>query len=266
MARLSHIVARSVTLAALAALAPAAAVAQTTTPSTPPSAPATLAATVGTCTTGLTPEERTAVFTGSMAQVKKSVTMAMRFELSERIGDAGPYAKLKLTGFSSWQRSEKNVAGFVYDKRVQQLEAPAAYRVTVRFRWYDARGRVVKTATRTSAPCRQPDLRPDLTVSQLTVGGTRPDGTALYTVTVRNAGKTATTASFTTGLTIDRIAQPLQTLQALAPDTSATLSFVGPRCVAGAAIVATIDVGQVVDEADEGDNLERKSCPGATGS
>ena len=39
---------------------------------------------------------------------------------------------------------------------------PAAYRFHVTFRWLDADGAVVREAARTTAVCRQPDLRPDL--------------------------------------------------------------------------------------------------------
>lgn len=243
-------------LAVLAGAVPSVAAAQTPAPARPP-----LAATVTTCTTGLTLADRTVVFTGSMPPVQGSVSMAMRFDLYDREDDSDPYTRVKVPGFGRWERSAKQVAGFVYDKRVEQLQTPADYRVTVSFRWYDAGGKVMRRKQRTSPVCRQPDLRPDLRVTRLLIGGARPDGTALYSVTLRNAGRTAIGAPFATGLSVDGVVQPAQTLATLEPDATATLTFVAPRCVPGAAIVATTDLGGAIDEAEEAGNTERKSCP-----
>lgn len=244
-------------LAAGAALAGAPAAAQDLPPRPP------LAATVSSCQTGLTADERAVVFTGSMPAIRRAVRMSMRFELYERAGETGPYVRVRLSGFGNWVRADPGVAGFVYAKRVEQLAAPSAYRVLVRFRWYDARGRVVRRRERTSAGCRQPDLRPDLRVARLLIGAARPDGSALYTVTVRNAGRSAVSAPFTTGLSIDGVAQPVEALGGLDVNGTATVVFVGPRCAAGAAVIAVADADATVDEVDEYDNTERRSCPDA---
>jgi hypothetical protein len=225
----------------------------------PPARP-TLAATVSTCRTGLTADERTVVFTGAMPAMGKAVSMAMRFDLFERPGDTGPYTRVRIPGFSVWTHSDPDVAGFVYDKRVEMLAAPSAYRVEVRFRWFDAHGRVVKRATRTSAACRQPDLRPDLHVTRLLLGAPRPDDTAVYTVTVANTGRTAVTLPFATGLSVNGVPLAPQELRGLDAGGVTTLTFTGPRCVAGSSVLATVDAGRAVDEAGEGDNTGRATC------
>lgn len=244
-------------LAVCAAPLPAAAHAQA---GPPPDRPE-LAATVTQCTTGVLETDRSVDFTGSMPAVDKAVSMAMRFELYERPGDTGPYTRLKVPGFSTWNRSDRGVAGFVYDKRVERLAAPSAYRVEVRFRWLDARGKVVKTARRTSPACHEPDLRPDLRITRLLVGPPRADGSGLYTVTVANLGRTAVLAPFATSLTIAGAPVGAQTLTGLAAGGATTLTFSAPRCAPGADVVATADAGQAVDEAGEGDNTERTACP-----
>lgn len=224
----------------------------------PPAPP--LGVTVSTCTTGLTPDERTVVFTGAMAVAPKAVSMAMRFDLYERPGDTGPFARVRIPGFSTWTRSDPNVAGLAYDKRVEMLAAPSAYRVEVHFRWFDARGRVVKRALRTSPACHQPDLRPDLQVTRLLVGAPRPDDTALYTVTVQNSGRTAALVPFATALSVGGVALAPQELRGLGAGGVSTLTFTGPRCVPGSAVLATVDAKGVVDEAGEADNTGRATC------
>ncbi len=225
----------------------------------PPRAPL-LAATLTTCTTGLDAADRVAVFTGTMP-ARKAASMAVRFDLYERSGAVGPFRRLTVPNFGEWERSQRNVAGFQYDKRVQALQAPAAYRVTVRFRWYDANGQVIRRATRTTPVCEQPDLRPDLRITRVAVGGTRADGTRLYTVTVRNVGATATTVAFTTALTAGPVVLPEQSIGILDAGGASTLAFVGRACAAGARVVATVDSRGSIDEAVETDDVARRTCP-----
>jgi hypothetical protein len=168
---------------------------------------------------------------------------------------------VKVPGFSAWVRSDRGVAGFVYDKRVEHLDAPSAYRVDVRFRWFDARGRVVKSARRTSAACHQPELRPDLRVTRLLVGPARPDGTALYTVTVGNLGRSPVLAPFVTTLRLGSAPAVGQSLTGLGTGATSTLTFTAPRCAPGTDVVATADAARSVDEVAEADNTERAACP-----
>jgi hypothetical protein len=114
-----------------------------------------LAARLTSCTTGDDPSRRTAVFTGSMPRVRDAARLAMRFDLYERRPGRG-WRRLAVPNFGRWERSATGVAGFVFDKRVQRLDAPAQYRVTVRFRWYDADGDVLRHARRTSRRCVEP--------------------------------------------------------------------------------------------------------------
>jgi hypothetical protein len=235
------------------ALAPVAAPAQTATK------PPALGVAVQTCDTGLLALGRVAVFTASMPSVPKAVTLAIRFDLEERDGLLGPYLTVTVPNFGRWERSEPNVAGFVYSKRVEALAAPAAYRVKVRFAWLDAGGATVKTARRTSAPCRQPDLRPDLRVTRLHVGKAS-DGGGLYSVTVRNVGASAVTTPFLITLS-GGVAHQEQEVAALAAGAAVNFVFRAPRCAAGTPVLARADPGHSVDEANERDNVARTTCP-----
>jgi hypothetical protein len=259
-----HATAAACALAAVAlgSAAPGAGARTEPAPGTPPVVPARppLAATVTTCTTGLDATDRTAVFTGSMPAIRRATSMAMRFELYERPDPDRPFTKVRLPSFGAWVRADPNVAGFVYDKRVQQLAAPSAYRVIVHFRWYDAHGRVVRRTQRTSTTCREPDLRPDLRVTRVLIGSARADGSALYTVSLRNAGASPVTAPFATALTVDGVVQPALSLPALDAGAASTLTFTAPACTAGAPVVVAVDATRAVDEADETDDIARRSC------
>lgn len=230
-----------------------------TGPSVAPARPP-LAATVTSCATGLNAADRTAVFSGSMPTIRRATSMAMRFELYARHDETGSFSRLRVPGFSSWVRSDANVAGFVYDKRVQQLAAPSAYRVLVHFRWYDAHGHVVRRTERTSSSCREPDLRPDLQIAALVIGPARADGTAPYAVTVRNAGLSAVSAPFATALTVGGVLQPLLQLPALDAGASTTMTFSAPACTPGQTVGVAVDADGVVPEADEADDVLRRPC------
>lgn len=224
--------------------------------------PPALGVAVATCDTGLAAGDRAAVFTGSMPAIAKGTSMAMRFDLEERLGATGRFAKLSVPNFGRWERSEPAVSGFVYAKRIQALQAPAAYRVKVRFRWLDAEGTVVRAAHRVSAPCEQPDERPDLRIARLRVG-TGGGGIGLYSVTVRNAGPTDVLTPFTIALSIGGVPQQAQEVGALASGATVTFVFRAPRCAEGTAVVARVDTGRTVDEANERDNAVRTVCPAA---
>ena len=69
--------------------------------------------------------------------------------------------------------------------------APGSYKALVRFRWYDKAGKLLRSTTRSSPVCKQPDQRADLRAGTLdAVRGPLPDQ-ATYQLEVRNDGHTA---------------------------------------------------------------------------
>lgn len=240
-------------LAALGAALPAAARAD--------AAPVPLTAKVSACTTGATAAARTAVFTGSMPADPRAVRLGMRFELRELPDGARHPRRVRAGSFGAWQRSEPGAGGYVVDKRVEGLHAGSSYRVSVRFRWYDADGTVVRTATRLSGACRQPDRRPDLRVTGVTVEPGAAGLPSTYRVTVRNDGRSATADPFGVVLVAgDMVLRPADPMAPLAPGSSRTVAITGPACAPGTALRAVADSEDDVEESDEQDNVLTRPC------
>lgn len=247
----------ALTTATLAALAlPGAAHAVTPT-DVPPSAVPELSARLDACAVGATSAQRAAAFTGAMPADQAAAVLSMRFELEQRRGST--WKPLAVPGFRTWQRSDPDAAGFVYAKRVERLASGASYRVTVGFRWTDADGRVVRRAERRTRVCRQPDLRPDLTVLGVTAEPSA-DGTVRYVAQVRNDGPGALTGPLRVALAVDGTAAPAQEVARLAARATTQLTWSAPPCVAGGAVRVDADPDAAVEEADEADNAFVLRC------
>jgi hypothetical protein len=130
-----------------------------------------LSARLTSCTTGATGPDRAAVFTGSMPAVPGTQQMAMRFDLLQRRPGSPLFRRVAAPKLGAWERSRRDptLPGYIVTKRVDGLAAPGAYRAVVRFRWYDAHGRVARHARRVTRACRQLDQRPDLTIGDVSV-------------------------------------------------------------------------------------------------
>jgi hypothetical protein len=244
---------RAASIVALLALAaPAAAHAQA-----PP-----LRAKVTSCQTGPAATDRVASFTGSMPRIKGTKRMWMRFDLQVRIPPAPSYKTIKVPGLGVWQKSAtgKTSSGFVFNQRVQALGAPGAYRVTVRFRWYGRSDRLLRSTSRHSGTCTQPDQRPDLRAGDLGGVAGPVAGQATYYLGVANEGRTAAGA-FDVGFTVAGAEQPDQRVDGLAPGADQTLTFVGPRCAPGTTLRFVLDARDEVDESVESDDVVDRPCP-----
>ncbi len=126
-----------------------------------PSEPVELGVEVTQCETGAAGDDRVAVFRGSMPASPPALRLAMNFALQERLPGATEFAAVDVKNFGVWQKSTaRRASGYVVDKRVEGLVPGAAYRVVVRFRWYARGGKVLRSAKRTSAMCKQPAAHP----------------------------------------------------------------------------------------------------------
>jgi CARDB protein len=157
-------------------------------------------------------------------------------------------------------RSEPGRTGFIYTKTVRALRAPGAYRASVRFRWYDADGRVVRRAGRRTRLCRQPDPRPDLQAATLTAAPGLGPATVTYLLTVRNAGRGAA-GPFAVGLTTAGMPQSPVVVSGLAPGESRVVELAGPRCAPGSTVRFVLDPANAVAESDEADDVVDRACP-----
>jgi hypothetical protein len=123
-------------------------------------APADGTASVGIeqCVTSTVQAERSATFTAQMAATATTQKMAMKIELQQRLHGESEFHTLAAPGFGVWRTSEPGVEIYKYVKQITNLDAPAAYRVLVRFRWLDERGHVLKHDELHSSRCLQPTL------------------------------------------------------------------------------------------------------------
>jgi hypothetical protein len=243
------------TLLCLALLAPAGAA------SAKPPAKALLVA----CERGTDITERAGVFEGEMRTVPGAARMQMRFKLQVRTPERDRWTAVAAPGFGGWLSSATGTSRYVYTRRVENLVAPAAYRVQIRFRWLDADGATIETARSSSRRCTQPDPRPNLVVRAI---GVEPGATAArrsYVVLVRNSGRTEAAAS-SLALSVDGRELPATPVAALAPGEYTLVTVDGPACSAGAPLVATADSGEVVDERSETDNGFSRPCPSGAAS
>jgi CARDB len=208
------------------------------------------------CTTGLDAGQRTATYEGRMRRVSGTRRMQMRFALQWRQPGARRWSTIKAPGLGAWVSSDTGVKSYTFTKRIENLAAPAGYRVVVRFRWLDARGHRIDSDQIVSKPCRQPDLRPNLVPSRVYSERIGDPGRRRYVVVVRNEGSSAA-GEFDVGLGALAPAHVVD----LGPAASTLVTFEAPRCDAPATLVATVDPGALIDEADEDDNALSVSCP-----
>jgi len=213
------------------------------------------------CTTGADDASRAATFTGSMPAAAQTRRMQMRFVLLQRVGPGpkGAFKKLVVPGWGGWEKSDPGRQGFVFTKRVEALAAPAAYRALVTFRWYDAKGHLQRTATRTTSACEQPDPRADLVLSGVDATGVSRT-TAAYTLSLGNEGH-ADAAPFAVTITVGGVVSDPITIGPIAAGERASGALAAPRCAPGSTITVTLDVGNAVDEADEDDDVVERPCP-----
>jgi hypothetical protein len=232
-------------------LGPGVAVAQV--PTTPPVP--VLSAALESCTSSALPASRVAAFIGSMPAITGAERMQMRFVLQrKRPGGRFWHEVRGVVGFGVWESAQPGRAGFVFHKRVDGLPVPATYRAVVRFRWNDADGAIVRSERRATKPCAQPDVRPDLTAGTLqAVLDARP-AFALYTLVVRNDGRT------TAGPFSVRVAGASTDVPGIAAGGQASVVVLAPICIPGTAVVAKLDADHRVDEIDEHNTL-RLRCP-----
>lgn len=196
---------------------------------------------------------------GAMRTRKGAARMGIRFDLLQRRAGLSP-AALPAPGLGVWNVSNVDRTAYRYTKRIENLAAPASYRVVVRFRWYNAKGAVIARARRFTHTCRQPDYRPELRLRNPAADATGQAGSLQYAVGVLNTGRTVA-ANFDVALTIEGVRRGIQTLEQLLPGARQRITFTAPRCRPGDLVTFTVDPDGRVDEADETDNQVSFPCP-----
>lgn len=117
-------------------------------------------ATLEQCVTSMVPSERSATFSGEIVAIPGSAHMAMRIDVQERMPAETLFHTVTAPGLGVWRGSDPGVKNYKYLKQVTNLSAPALYRATVRFRWLNARGHLIRRAERRTPSCLEPAQTP----------------------------------------------------------------------------------------------------------
>ena len=125
--------------------------------STPPTE-GTASVALEQCATSTVQTERSATFTAQMTATGATQKMGMRIELQQRLRGETEFHTIVAPGFGVWRASEAGVKIYKYVKQITNLDAPAAYRAVVHFRWLGGRGHVLKRAELHAPRCLQPML------------------------------------------------------------------------------------------------------------
>jgi len=211
------------------------------------------------CQTALDQSARHLVAQGSMDAYRKAARMQMRFDLQVRVPERPRWTTLSAPGFGVWNTAGPASRRYVYSKRVENLTAPATYRMLVRFRWLDEDGRRVARARRATRACRQPDLRPDLQPRRVSIAPLSASERR-YVVPVRNTGATPA-GPFAVTLTVNGVAAPSVAVTGLAAGKRTEVTLDAPACEPGSVIGVRVDSDGTVDERDEGDDELLRPCP-----
>jgi hypothetical protein len=196
-----------------------------------------------------------ALFVAHMRKTRSTARMWLRFKLLEK-SDLG-FHPLKAPGLGRWRKSKPGVRAFAYKQAVRGLEAGSLYKAQVDFRWYDGAGRLIGTALRRSAPCRQFDLLPNLTAKPFAVRSLKPAERYRYRIVLTNEGVTAATG-VPVRLTVNDTVVDTVVVASLPPAARKVVVIDGPPCVSS--IKVEVDPDGLIVESAEGDNAREVAC------
>jgi hypothetical protein len=211
---------------------------------------------VADCRTGKAPEQRLATFEGRMHGGKNVARMAMHFQLMQHTSGAQDAQPVASPDLAPWRRSRAGVSDFTYAQTIKGLSQGVTYSAVVQFRFFDAKGKIVRREERESGTCVQDGALPNLVVQSVRFAPGSTEKTALYTVTVANTGQ-GDAKSLAVTLIADGAHIDTRTVDSLKAGEFTQVKFTGPHCQRLRAIV---DRAMVVPETVEEDNELRARC------
>jgi hypothetical protein len=240
-----------------------------------PANPTTAALTGFACASTLDPTQRTVSVTSVMRPVPGTRTLAVKFSLLERAPGAAELHSVVTGDLGQWLAPADPTLGsrakdiWKLAKTVSDVDAPAAYRFSVAFRWEGTGGRVLAVASRRTPLCSERELRPDVLVARVIVRPSahhpRRGGRARYVAVVANRGLTAS-GPFSVVFTPGTGARALtRTVASLPPGARLRVSFAGPACQAASPPTVAADPAGQVDDYDRSNNMLTVACPAQQG-
>lgn len=210
---------------------------------------------VKSCQTGSQPSQRKASFHAEMRSIHATSRMALRFDLIQHVPGADAEA-VSAPRLRSWRRSRPGVTRFGHLQKIKGLDPGTSYRVRVQFRWYDASGRVIKKASRSSGWCNEDGDLPNLSITAVKISPGAKPGTALYTVSVANEAK-GVARDFDVALIVDGALADRGTVDRLEGGETASVKLNGPTCHR---LRTVVDADDTQPETVEEDNVFRSRC------
>jgi hypothetical protein len=209
------------------------------------------------CSRGEDPQDRWAVFRGSMSQVEGSEGMRMRFFLFERVGKS-VWRGVHAPGLAMWHDSAPGVSRFAYRQRIAALLPATRYHVKVDFRWLDSQGEQLAARWERSPVCRQSGRLPNLSVrDDIAIRPGPTSGTRRYVVRIGNNG-VARARHVALALLVDGAEVDMRRVGPLRSGDRRIVRFVGPDCADS--VEARLDPKDVVREITERDNDRKADC------
>ncbi len=227
------------------------------------------------CQKAVDPPMRDVSVQAVMRHIPGTVAMAIRFQLYEKPSASGSYSPLQVGDLGTWISPSNPTLGqrsgdvWALSHPVANLPAPASYQFIVTFRWTGAHGKVLATDVRTSPRCSEPELRPDLAVTQIDIAPD-PNHPKLdqYVVTVANLGLTAVGPVAVQFTSPGGAAAPkAHTVERLGPHATHQETFEAPICTAATAPTVTVDPQHtVINDLNYDNNVLTvpSSCPPQT--
>ncbi len=220
------------------------------------------------CHRALDPDNRSVAVTAVMRPVTGTRHMALKFNLMMTTPGAIAPVPVHAGDLGTWKHPKNptlgQLSGDVWNlqKSVVSLAAPATYRFRVAFRWTGSDGHVIATSVRYSARCHQPELRPDLALSSITVSAlpNQPNND-LYTAEIDNDGNSGAGPFEVLFAPADGSTPKTGTVQFLPAHSSTTMSFVGPLCNSSTDPTITADSTDEVDDLNRANNAMTAPCP-----
>jgi hypothetical protein len=221
------------------------------------------------CHSTLDPTSRSVSVTSVMRPVPGTQTLSVRFSLLERtpgaaqavsVGESGDLGRWLTPSDPTLGRRPHDV--WKLAKSVSDLDAPAAYRFAVDFRWVGQGGAVLSTGSLRTPLCHERELRPDLLVRRVIVTPAAARSRRMrYVAVIANRGATASggfSVSFTPGT---GAAAKSKQVGSLAPGAHVRVPFTGPVCRAASPPTVVADAADQVDDFDRSNNTLTVACP-----